>query len=99
MLQIFYCKMCFQEYTEYACNSKEGLRCTNCCGCENKIEGDGPVNCILNNKEIVWNTTHEPLSNIYAPIEVPDPPENPEDIILEDIINDPTSPSYIGGGL
>lgn len=94
MLQIFYCKTCYNPHTEYLCHSYNGLCCTNCCPCTDKINGDGPVT--LNDDGDIWNLSHQIASEIFAPIEIPDEPENPDDIVLEDVINDPTSPNYIG---
>ena len=67
--------------------------CTNCCSCTDKVNGDGPV--ILNDNGDVWNVTHELASSIFTPVDIPDAPV---EVILEDIVNDPTSPNYIGGG-
>jgi hypothetical protein len=44
----------------------------------------------------IWNLQHELASNIFIPVELPDAPV---EIILEDIVNDPNSPNYIGDDL
>ena len=94
MLQIFYCKTCYNPQTEYLCHSFDGLCCTNCCPCVDKINGDGEVE--FNENGDIWNLQHELASNIFIPVELPDAPV---EIILEDIVNDPNSPNYIGDDL
>lgn len=92
MLQIFYCKTCYNPHTEYLCNQPTGMCCTNCCPCIDKINGDGPI--LFNDN--IWNVTHDLASDIFPPVELPDAPV---EVILEDIVNDPTSPNYIGDNL
>jgi hypothetical protein len=94
MLQIFYCKTCYNPHTEYLCHSYNGLCCTNCCPCTDKINGDGKVT--FNDNGDIWILTHEIASNIFTPVEFPDPSD---EVVLEDIVNDPTSPNYIGDDL
>jgi len=94
VLQIFYCKTCYNPHTEYLCHSYSGLCCTNCCPCVDKINGDGPM--IINDSGDIWNVTHEIASNIFTPVEIPDPLD---EVVLEDILNDPNSPNYIGDDL
>jgi hypothetical protein len=94
MLQIFYCKTCFNPHTEYLCHSYNGLCCTDCCPCADKVNGDGQVT--LDNNGGIWNLTHQVASEIFTPVDIP---EAQLEVNLEDIVNDPTSPNYIGGGL
>ena len=51
---------------------------------------------IINDSGDIWNVTHEIASNIFTPVEIPDPLD---EVVLEDILNDPTSPNYIGDDL
>jgi hypothetical protein len=92
VLQIFYCKICYNPQTEYLCHSFDGLCCTNCCPCVDKINGGSQV---VFNDNILY-LTHELASNIFIPVELPDPLD---EVVLEDIVNDPTSPNYIGDDL
>ena len=94
MLQIFYCKTCYNPHTEYLCNQPTGMCCTNCCPCVDKINGDGPIT--FNDNGDIWNVAHDLASDIFHPVEIPDALD---DIVLEDIVNDPTSPNYIGDNL
>jgi hypothetical protein len=68
------------------------LCCTNCCPCTDKVNGDGQVT--LDNNGGLWNLTHQIASEIFIPVDIPDEELN---VNLEDIVNDPNSPNYIGG--
>lgn len=94
MLQIFYCKTCYNPQTEYLCHSYNGLCCTNCCPCTDKINGDGEV--VFNDNGDIWNLCHQIASEIFIPVDIPDEQLN---VNLEDIVNDQTSPNYIGDSL
>lgn len=88
------CKLCFNDFTEYACHSYDGLRCTACCPCVDKVNGDGPVFVEINGEELVWTLTHQ-LQETVMPSPVAEEPVG--EVVLEDIVNDPTSPNFIGG--